>query len=211
MRAAAPGQLDGGCDARYGRHECLWGRAPDGLAHALGARLELPGATVLDAGCGEGRNAVYLAARGAVVDAVDVSALAIAHGRREFGHLPGLTWMRGDVRTLTLRHAPFDGVLACSLLHWLDGQAGVAAALERFRAVTRPGGVNAVMVFNDRVPYEPPAGETHLPTLLPHAWYVDRYSDWDVVEASDEDETGSHAGHLEPHTHAVTRLIAVRP
>ena len=68
-----------------------------------------------------------------------------------------------------------------------------------------------MVTFNDRVPYEPPDGETTLPVLLTHTWYLDRYASWTVAEASDSDEVGGHPGHWEPHRHAITRLIARRP
>ncbi|HEV2999353.1 MAG TPA: class I SAM-dependent methyltransferase [Solirubrobacteraceae bacterium] len=209
MTTAADTQT-GGCDRRYAEHACVWGRAPDPSALALARHLDLRGATVLDAGCGEGRNARFLAGQGAHVEAVDVSALAIRHLRAEPAGPALVAWRRADVRTLPLAPGSLDGVLACALLHWLPSEGDVAAVLDRLQRAARPGGVHALTVFNARVPYEPPSAESHLPCLLPHAWYLGRYDGWEVLDASDTDSTGSHPGHEEVHTHAVTRLVARR-
>ncbi|HEX6702556.1 MAG TPA: class I SAM-dependent methyltransferase [Gaiellaceae bacterium] len=211
MAAPPEKSVDGGCEARYARHDCLWGTAEDPLARSLADALDPAGALVLDAGCGEGRNAAYLARCGARVRAVDSSQLALEHARRSWPQHDGIEWEQGDLRTVPLAPSSLDGLLACSVLHWLPARDDVAAAIARFRRATRPGGVHALLVFNDRVPWQAPAGESRRPWLLPHDWYLDQYRDWLVLDQSDIDETGSHAGHVEPHTHAVTRIVARRP
>ncbi|MGW0591929.1 class I SAM-dependent methyltransferase [Streptosporangium sp. NPDC002607] len=228
------GYEDGGCDARYTRTTCLWGRRPDGISDTLADALSLPPApeeiappsaapgagapTVLDVGCGEGRNAVRLAQRGARVLAMDVSAAALENGARAWGSTGGgadsgaggIEWRRGDARTTRLAPGSFDGVLACSVLHWLRDERQVADVIARLQAATSPGGVNALLMFNGGHAYRPPAGEMRLPVLLPHDWYLARYDGWTLLSATDTDSTHTHTGHEEPHTHAVTRLVARR-
>lgn len=217
---------DGGCDARYTRTACLWGRRPDRISDVLGDALSLPGApaevgppptpagadapAVLDVGCGEGRNAVRLAQRGARVLAMDMSAAALENGARAWGDAGGIEWRQGDARTAGLEPASFDGVLACSVLHWLEDEEQVADVIARLQAATRPGGVNALLMFNRGHAYLPPAGEMRMPVLLPHDWYLARYAGWTVLSATDADSTHTHKGHEEPHTHAVTRLVALK-
>jgi len=200
-----------GCDSRYAAHRCLWGRSPDPVAQTLARLLPPDGATVLDAGCGEGRNAVFLAGCGARVRAVDASRVALENGRAAWPGVEGVSWEEADLRTVPLAPSSLDGVLACSVFHWVEGPAEIEEVVERLRRATRPGVLHALSVFNDRVPYEAPAGEQRAPCLLPHAWYLERYADWIVLEESDEEEHGSHRGHREQHTHAVTRLVAMRP
>ena len=221
---------DGGCDARYTRTACLWGRRPDRISDVLADALRLPGApeevgppaarpapgapTVLDVGCGEGRNAVRLAQRGARVLAMDVSAAALENGARAWGGTGGgaggIEWRRGDARTTRLAPAAFAGVLACSVLHWLRDREQVADVIARLQAATSPCGVNALLMFNGGHAYRPPAGEMRLPVLLPHEWYLDRYDGWTVLSATDTESTHTHQGNEEPHTHSVTRLVARR-
>ena len=50
----------------------------------------------LDLACGAGRNALFLARRGLTVDAVDISAEALARGQAAAGDLP-IRWLRQDL------------------------------------------------------------------------------------------------------------------
>jgi hypothetical protein len=73
--------MSGGYDDGYRRCPCFWGKTPGKLVSALADIVpSFHGLRILDAGCGEGKNAVFFAQRGAFVRAIDVSALA-ARGR----------------------------------------------------------------------------------------------------------------------------------
>ena len=50
----------------------------------------------MDLGCGAGRNAIHLARLGFEVDAVDISAVALARGRRQAGGL-SIRWLERDL------------------------------------------------------------------------------------------------------------------
>ena len=93
----------------------------DRMRAALLYRLprSLNGARVLDAGCGAGQMAVELAARGAEVVAVDISAsLLEVAARRTPDHLAGrIDYRAGDM--LDARLGSFDHVVAMdSLIHY---------------------------------------------------------------------------------------------
>jgi SAM-dependent methyltransferase len=66
--------------SRYGETAWLFGRAPNLYLRSLDARLPRRG-RALSLGEGEGRNAVWLAARGLAVTAVDFAPLALARVR----------------------------------------------------------------------------------------------------------------------------------
>ena len=59
----------------------MFGTAPSDFALEV-ARLVRPGDYVLDLGCGEGRDSVFFAERGAVVFGVDLSEAGLAKARR---------------------------------------------------------------------------------------------------------------------------------
>ena len=63
---------------------------------------DLSPARAVDLACGEGRNAIWLAARGWQVTAIDFSSVAIERGRASAGDLPGLTWVVGDALSAPL-------------------------------------------------------------------------------------------------------------
>ena len=70
-------------DRRYEAPGLIWSGEPNRF---LRAEVEgmAPG-RALDMGCGEGRNAVWLAGRGWNVTAYDFSTVALAKGRRSAG------------------------------------------------------------------------------------------------------------------------------
>jgi SAM-dependent methyltransferase len=86
-------------DERYGSADRIWSGAPNPQLVAEASDLA-PG-TALDAGCGEGADAVWLAARGWRVTAVDVSAVALERGAANAA--PGvagrITWHQADLTT----------------------------------------------------------------------------------------------------------------
>ncbi|MDP4022605.1 class I SAM-dependent methyltransferase [Methylobacterium sp. NEAU 140] len=134
--------------------------------HAAGADLDrigvlvgaMPGAAVLDLGCGGGHVAFTAAAAGARVTAYDLSpdmlaAVAAEASRRG---LTGIETRQGAAESLPFADAAFDAVLTrYSAHHWRD----VPAALAEVRRVLRPGGL---LVVSDIVAAEDPLLDTHL-------------------------------------------------
>src|SRR4029077_3874858 len=78
----------------------VFGTAPSDFAQEI-AWLVRPGDHVLDLGCGEGRDSVFFAARGAVVFGVDPSADGLAKARR-LARLRGVRvrWVHGSATGL---------------------------------------------------------------------------------------------------------------
>ncbi|WP_216910814.1 class I SAM-dependent methyltransferase [Nocardia noduli] len=108
---------------------------------------------LLDIGAGTGRDAARLADLGYAVSAVDISARMVAYARAKY---PDLTVTVGDARDIVVA-APVDVVtcLGSTLLH-LHDTADIVAALTRFAACLRPGGVlilemrNGAFLLTDR-------------------------------------------------------------
>jgi SAM-dependent methyltransferase len=75
----------GAWDERYAESELVWSRGPNQFVEAECADLR-PGRAV-DLACGEGRNAIWLAARGWQVTAVDFSQVALDKGRALAGQV----------------------------------------------------------------------------------------------------------------------------
>ena len=67
-------------DERYAAAELVWSREPNQFVAAELA--DLPPGTAVDLAAGEGRNAIWLAARGWAATAVDFSQVALDKGAR---------------------------------------------------------------------------------------------------------------------------------
>lgn len=207
------GPLDaagGGCDRGYGLTTCLWGTEPEPLVVELSDSLPTEGASILDAGCGEGRNAVHLARCGARVTALDVSALALRNAATNWPDENGVEWRQADLLTWPLSVAGYDAVVCDSVLHWLGDVEAAGRAVRRLKAATRPGGLHVVCTFNNRL-LDYGGHATPPRCLLPHDDVLALYADWSVLRCHDDDIVSSHADVPEPHRHSVTRLLVRRP
>ena len=108
------------------------------------------GARVLIPGCGSGYEIAAFAAAGCEVTAIDLSAVAVARARREFGALPRVRIVEGDFFTEKFSIAPFDLIYERTFLcalppeHWPQMVVRTAELL-------RPGGVLAgFYLFGDK-------------------------------------------------------------
>lgn len=101
------------------------------------AGADAPPMSVLDAGCGTGRVAIELAARGFDVVGVDLDPIMLDEARRK---APDLEWVLGDLGALRLRRTFDAAVLAGNVVIF------VAAGSERevlgcIADHVRPGGI----------------------------------------------------------------------
>jgi len=100
---------------------------------------------VLDAGCGYGRNLVYLLRRGCEVFALDANPDGVDHVRRMAQSLnPGTP--EGNFQIGAIEQMPFpdrcaDVVLCNSVLHFARDHAHFQAMLAELWRVLRPGGL----------------------------------------------------------------------
>ncbi|HEY2353482.1 MAG TPA: methyltransferase domain-containing protein [Gaiellaceae bacterium] len=97
--------------------------------------------SILDVGCGPGRDMAWFEQRAATVTGIDVSSSMLELARRQcVGELIAM-----DMRELALPDASFDVVWSiASLLHLPKADASLALA--EFRRVVKPGGIVVVVV-----------------------------------------------------------------
>jgi len=119
--------------ATYDGHNPLI-EAEEPHVHALLGALVGPGVRALDAACGTGRHAAWLAAQGCDVVGVDQSAEMLAVAREK---VPGGEFHEGALTALPFADGSFD-VATCALA--LCHLADPSAALVELARVLRPGG-----------------------------------------------------------------------
>ena len=105
----------------------------------------VPGMRVLDAGCGQGRNLVYLLQSGFEIFGIDESDGAVAQTRRLASelapHLPSDNFRTEPVERMSFPDAGFDVVMSSAVLHFArDEEQWQAMVREMWRVLT-PGGI----------------------------------------------------------------------
>ena len=106
----------------------------------LTERGVVPGARLLDAGCGTGRYATELARRGYLVDGVDQAPDLIDVARRSADERSGfLSFRTGDL--LALPERGYDAILCRGVLNDLVDDGARERAFASFARALRPGGV----------------------------------------------------------------------
>ncbi|HXI73937.1 MAG TPA: class I SAM-dependent methyltransferase [Pyrinomonadaceae bacterium] len=105
----------------------------------------VPGMHVLDAGCGPGRNLVYLLRSGFEVFGVDESSAAIEQTRRLAAalapHLPQNNFRIEPVEQMSFADAGFDVVLSSAVLHFASDEVQWMSMVKEMWRVLKPGGI----------------------------------------------------------------------
>jgi SAM-dependent methyltransferase len=136
----------------YLRYSFTYGTAQE-CAFLIDALGLVPGARVLDVGCGPGRHAYALAAAGMQVHGVDISEAFVDLARANAPE--GATFARTDARTMQFV-GEFDAAISlCQGAFGLAGLPGVVSPIDpdgeilaRLVAAVRPGGTVGVSAFS---------------------------------------------------------------
>jgi SAM-dependent methyltransferase len=189
-------------DDRYRSASRLWSGRPNPQLVAQTAGLA-PG-DALDAGCGEGADAIWLARHGWTVTAVDVSAVALERAAANAGAEGAanrITWRRADLLSWDPGRHRFD--LVSAQFMYLPGDA-FDSLHQRLAAAVRPGGTLLVVAhhFDD---LDANVSRTGSPDMFPSAAEMAAAlapAEWDIRVAT---VIGRPATDLDGHADTVLR------
>ncbi|MFN8124696.1 MAG: class I SAM-dependent methyltransferase [Thermoleophilia bacterium] len=150
----------GGWEERWSRAlaqhgDALARRPPNG--HLVGEAAGLPPGRALDAGCGHGAEALWLAGRGWTVTAVDFAATALAYARDAAAaagpEIAGrVDWLQADLSAWEPPAGAFD-LVVCLYVH-ITGPVG--GMVRRMASAVAPGGT---LLMAGHRPVDPDTGE----------------------------------------------------
>lgn len=182
-------------DERYRSQAALWSGNPN--RHLVAEVEQLPPATALDVGAGEGADAIWLARRGWQVTAVDISTVAL---ERAAGHAAQagsaiaerIHWLRQDVLEWDPPRDRFD-LVSAHYVHLPREQRRLL--FERLASAVAPGGTLLIVGHHpsdlEAVPRPQPA-ELFF-TAADIAGELDA-TRWDVVTNTAAERTATHDG-----------------
>jgi SAM-dependent methyltransferase len=114
------------------------------LDQVMKGRFE-PGMSLLDAGCGGGRNLVYFLRNGYPVFGVDENAGAVGQVRRLAAQLapelPASNFQVSDLAEIPFPSESFDAVVCSAVLHFARDEAHFERMLDEMWRVLKPGGL----------------------------------------------------------------------
>lgn len=151
----------------------------------------------LDAGCGHGAEALWLAAAGWQVTAVDFSPAALEHGRStaltmEADVAERITWVEGDLGSWTPRSGCFD-LVSCLYVH-VAGSVG--EMVTRLASGVAPGGT---LLLVGHQPVDPATGEPtpaagQVQVSVDDATEALDASEWEIVVAEERPRAVAGSG-----------------
>ena len=100
------------------------------------------GSRVLEAGCGNGKNLVYLRGMGHYVEGIDFSKRLVVYSRAR-----GINVCLGDIRSMPYMDNEFDYVISVAVIHHISTYEGRVMAIREMYRVLRPGGRMLVTVW----------------------------------------------------------------
>lgn len=161
---------------------------------------------ILDVGCGDGKNAVYLARQGFEnIDAFDLSEAAI----RKLKRISDKEKLKINAQVKSLQEFNFekqyDLVLSFGVYHFVPEQEWKSFILKA-QQNTKRGGVHIIQMFNDSLPPTPDIAP-YAVGMAKDGELKDLYKDWEILQFLSYEFEEEHPG-VPLHKHVSNKLVA---
>ncbi len=193
-------------ETEYGTSDYYWGLQPNSACYRI---LELMPPTrhikVLDIGCGEGKDAVFLARNGYDVTAFDITDHGIEKTKRLADQVGvHINVFKADILDYRLS-SEFDILFSSGVLHYVKPTYR-EEIMENYKRYTSDNGMHFFNVFVQKPFIAPP------PENEPHSFHwksgelITYYHDW-LIESCPEVIFDCNSSGI-PHQHAMSKLVA---
>jgi tellurite methyltransferase len=167
-----------------------------------------PGLRALDLGCGEGRNALYLASLGFFTSAADISVSGI----EKLDSIAAEMGLEIDSSVCDMRayEFPYDfDLMVCQGCLHLIKREEWRQVIARMKEHTTSGGYHNIGVFTDEAP-EPEDQRGMMVGLFKEVELFDYYADWEIIDTYTYQIEHEHPDGPR-HVHAGNSIIARKP
>lgn len=192
---------------RKGKLDTFGGGKPSKDVATIASKIKLP-ARALDLGCGEGRNALYLARIGFETSATDISASGIQKLNTVAGELRlNINAVVCDMRQYAFNKT-FDLIVCEGCLHLIKHEEW-SKIIFKMKNSTASGGYNLVGVFTDEAP-EPEDQRGLMVGLFKEGELFSYYQDWQIIDSRTYVFKHTHPNGP-THKHAGNNIVAKKP
>jgi len=199
-------------EQRYQNEEYYWGVQPNRLCYEILQRKPpIRPLRVLDIGCGEGKDAVFLARNGYQVSAFDIADTGLVKARRLAERLGlAVDFFKADLMDFR-PEGMYDIIFSSGVFHYLPPEKR-GDVIDRLKTHTAPSGLHVINVFVEK-PFLPPAPDTE-PAETDHPGWKSgelfmHYHDWQLHKTEEIIFDCQSGGN--PHKHCMNVMIAEKP
>ena len=196
-------------EEHYQGEQYYWGLEPNSLCYdILRRKPPVRPWRVLDIGCGEGKDAVFLARNGYHVSAFDIAEAGLNKARRLAENCSAaVDFFRADLLDFH-PEGIYDIIFSSGVFHYLPLEKR-DVIISRLKEHTAPNGLHVINVFVDKPFISPPpdaeAAETKTSPWKSGCLFT-HYHDW-LLHKTDEIIFDCHSGGI-PHRHCMDVMIA---
>ena len=160
---------------------------------------------VLDVGCGEGRNSIYLATKGHILEAFDLSEAGIEKAKWiAKGMNLNIKFWPQDLADFEFEKE-YDAILSHGVLHLPEKKYRDRFICEAQKN-TKAGGFHFIGVFTNRLPATPD-NAPFTKSLFDVGELPEKYSGWEIIRHLEGTFRDEHPGGIK-HEHAYECIIA---
>lgn len=202
---------------RTGPYDALYSASPDFLWNQPGRLVQRidewipPASSVLDVGCGDGKNALPLVAAGYSVTGFDISTVALKMLRRRFAAagIDSSSFRVATAEDWVADLQAVDCLLSYGLFHCLPPslRGGIHARLQR---AVRPGGITIFSCLLDGIAL-PESHHTPGLTLAGRTEVAALFEAWDILEWHIGTIREQHPPLVGDHSHESIWCVARKP
>ncbi len=197
-------------DKLYQSNNSFWGTEISNAAKELAVYLnkrEGKNQSILEIGCGEGRDSIFLAQQGFDVTAIDSSKEGIRVLQKKMRiHNIQINTFAGNVEDYVFEQE-FDAIFSIGTLHYVDAFAR-EDLFHRFKTHTKVGGINIISVFCKKPFVKEMRSEKEVDNLFVSGELMYYYQDWEILRI--EEKIKECNSNNIPHRHVKDSIIAKR-